>query len=100
MTTAATASDTATPDLSAQGVVTGTLKQGESATIFTGAQPATFYVSLYGTIRATAEIDVIVDDSVATTLRPNAKSTFASGKSIRVTSRGREPQTFLASPVD
>ena len=79
--------------------IAGTLKQGESATIFVGAVNATFKVQLFGRITATAQIDVDVDNSVVTTLTPSSRATVVNGQRIVLTSRGAEAQTFLATQL-
>ena len=89
-----------TTDEATRSNVSGTLKQGQTAIIFTGAENATFSVGLRGTIQRTAEVDVQVDGAVAATLTADFRATIVNGKSISVTSRGRDPQSFSAGKRD
>ena len=75
------------------------LQPGDSATVFTGAENATFRVQLIGTIQRNANLVVTVDGAAAATLSFSFRSTIVNGKSITVSNAGRDPQGFSAALI-
>jgi hypothetical protein len=84
------------PGGSSTGDISGVMRKDDWQVIFAGATPHAFKIMLFGRIQRTAQIEIHVDGSIASTLTDKATASYVEGNSIRLHSRGSEPQAFMA----